>query len=71
MLKQRVVAIDDGFFPTYYKYFKGSTVLAAIVYDLSEKNVEAIAISDVSIDGLDATNKAISLVKLLNINVPI
>jgi len=71
LLKQRVVAIDDGFFPTYYKYFKGSTVLAAIVYDLSEKNVEAIAISDVSIDGLDATNKAISLVKLLNINVPI
>ncbi|MCS7128690.1 MAG: DUF99 family protein [Sulfolobales archaeon] len=71
MLKQRVIAIDDGFFPVYYKYFKGSTVLAAIVYDLSERNVEAAAISDVLIDGLDATNKAISLVKLLNANAPI
>lgn len=60
------IAIDDGYFPMHYKSRRGYTVLVAVKYSLSEYRIVGIAWNYILVDGLDGTEKAIELIKILD-----
>ncbi len=62
---QYIVGVDDGYFPPYYKSRKGYTLLVAVKYDLLNRSVDAVAYTPVLVDGLDATIKAIELLRMV------
>ncbi len=59
----KITAIDDGYFPQYYKKTHGETILLAV--KTSPIEVEAAASTHVTVDGRDATWKAVELARLL------
>ncbi len=61
----RVVAIDDGYFPLEYKGCRGYTILLAVGYSVSKCLVESIAYGYVVVDGVDATYRAVELVEAI------
>lgn len=58
---QLFIGIDDGYFPLHFKSMKGSTALVGVI---SNSNMEVIKIlvDKVTVDGLDASSKAIELI---------
>ncbi len=64
----RAIGIDDGFFPLHYKEVRGRTVLVGVL--CSGLTPVDVAVEGVTVDGLDGTNAAISLLKRLTQQLP-
>ncbi|WFO75934.1 DUF99 family protein [Desulfurococcaceae archaeon MEX13E-LK6-19] len=63
-----VIAIDDGYFPLEYKARRGYTILFGVLYSIPTNAIEAFSWNYIEVDGLDATDKAIEIVRLLKRN---
>jgi len=60
----KIIAVDDGFFPTQYKSRKGKTLLLGIK-TINIYHIVGLAYTNILVDGLETTNKTCRLIKLL------
>ena len=63
-MNMKIIAVDDGFFPTQYKGRKGKTFLLGIK-TINIYHIIDLAYTSIFVDGLETTSKTCRLIKLL------